>query len=104
MLQGAFVWGLAMSPSAIRLGRYQLQDQIAAGGTGEVWRAVDTVLDRPVAVKLLRAEHARPDGRRQQALPPTALAGPFRVWASMSISLGGDLLLDLEQRREIRQL
>ena len=48
-----------MSPSALILGRYQLQDLIAAGGMGEVWRAVDTVLERPVAVKLLYADSAR---------------------------------------------
>jgi serine/threonine-protein kinase len=39
-------------------GRYRLESQIAAGGVGEVWRAEDTVLTRPVAVKLLRAEFA----------------------------------------------
>jgi eukaryotic-like serine/threonine-protein kinase len=39
-------------------GRYQLESRIAAGGVGEVWRAVDLVLDRPVAVKLLRSEYA----------------------------------------------
>ncbi|MGO8957232.1 MAG: protein kinase domain-containing protein [Streptosporangiaceae bacterium] len=38
--------------------RYRLESRIAVGGMGEVWRAVDTVLDRPVAVKLLRAEYA----------------------------------------------
>jgi serine/threonine-protein kinase len=48
-----------MSPFAPTLGRYQLQDLIAAGGMGEVWRAVDTVLERPVAVKLLCADSAR---------------------------------------------
>ncbi len=36
-------------------GRYRLADRIAAGGMGEVWQAVDTVLDRPVAVKVLLA-------------------------------------------------
>ena len=39
-------------------GRYRLDDRIAVGGMGEVWRAVDTVLARPVAVKLLREEYA----------------------------------------------
>ena len=35
-------------------GRYRLDDRIATGGMGEVWRARDLVLARPVAVKLLR--------------------------------------------------
>ena len=40
-------------------GRYRLVNQIAAGGVGEVWRAEDQMLARPVAVKLLRAEYAQ---------------------------------------------
>ena len=38
--------------------RYRLEDRIAAGGMGEVWRATDTVLGRDVAVKTLRAGRA----------------------------------------------
>ncbi len=38
--------------------RYQLRSRIATGGMGEVWRAEDTVLDREVAVKVLKHEYA----------------------------------------------
>jgi len=40
-------------------GRYVLDDQIGYGGYGEVWRATDTVLTRPVAVKLLHPRYAQ---------------------------------------------
>ena len=36
-----------------------MEGRIAIGGVGEVWRATDLVLDRPVAVKLLRPEYAQ---------------------------------------------
>jgi len=39
-------------------GRYRLDVRIATGGMGEVWRATDDVLGRPVAVKVLRREYA----------------------------------------------
>jgi serine/threonine-protein kinase len=39
-------------------GRYRMDAHIATGGMGAVWRAHDTVLERPVAVKLLRPELA----------------------------------------------
>ncbi len=38
--------------------RYVLDERIGAGGYCEVWRATDTVLSRPVAVKLLHAGYA----------------------------------------------
>ncbi|HZE40255.1 MAG TPA: serine/threonine-protein kinase [Stackebrandtia sp.] len=36
-------------------GRYRLEDRIAGGGMGEVWRGFDTRLNRDVAIKLLHA-------------------------------------------------
>jgi eukaryotic-like serine/threonine-protein kinase len=39
--------------------RYRLDEPIGAGGFSEVWRATDTVLARPVAVKLLHPGYAR---------------------------------------------
>ena len=38
--------------------RYELGSRIATGGMGEVWRGTDTVLNRSVAIKLLKAEYA----------------------------------------------
>jgi serine/threonine-protein kinase len=48
--------------SSVLAGRYRLEQQIGEGGLATVWRAWDTVLDRPVAVKILRPELARDAG------------------------------------------
>ncbi|HEY7163050.1 MAG TPA: protein kinase [Candidatus Binatia bacterium] len=42
-----------MLSAGIKLGPYQIQSAIGAGGMGEVYRALDTRLDRLVAVKIL---------------------------------------------------
>jgi len=44
---------------AVLGGRYVLDEQIGDGGYGEVWCALDTVLSRPVAVKLLHPRYTQ---------------------------------------------
>ena len=39
-----------------RLGRYEIERLIGSGGMGVVFKAYDTELNRPVAVKLLASE------------------------------------------------
>jgi serine/threonine-protein kinase len=44
--------------SADRLGSYRIQSALGAGAMGEVYRAIDTRTDRPVAIRLLPADFA----------------------------------------------
>src|SRR6478672_1932226 len=48
-----------------RLGRYEIQSKVGAGGMGEVYLAQDTELDRTVAIKIL-PEHLAADPQRLQ--------------------------------------
>ncbi len=45
-------------PGLVLRGRYRLDLLIASGGMGEVWRGTDLAIDRHVAIKVVRPEHA----------------------------------------------
>jgi len=42
-----------------RIGTYEVRERLGAGGIGQVYEAVDTMLGRPVAIKALRAEFSQ---------------------------------------------
>ncbi|MDQ0695256.1 serine/threonine-protein kinase [Streptomyces albidoflavus] len=43
-------------PQQVIARRYELLEELSHGGMGDVWRGYDAVLDRPVAVKLIRPQ------------------------------------------------
>ena len=56
---------MALQPGT-RLGPYEIQSQLGAGGMGEVYKATDTRLDRTVAIKVLLAHVADDPDLRQR--------------------------------------
>ncbi|MFD1661126.1 protein kinase [Streptomyces caeni] len=80
-------------------GRYQLNTAIGRGAMGEVWRAYDQMLGRPVAVKLLLAQGTDPtaDSRfRLEAQTAGRLHHPHVVGVLDFGEQGGRLFLVME--------
>jgi eukaryotic-like serine/threonine-protein kinase len=67
-------------PAGTKLGRYEIRSKIGEGGMGEVYQALDTKLDRQVALKILPADVATDRGRMnrfvQEARAASALNHP----------------------------
>src|SRR3954454_19990565 len=77
---------MSLAPELTIADRYTLVQRIAVGGMGEVWRARDVLLDRYVAVKVLKAEYAtdpsflarfRNEARHTAALSHPGIANVF---------------------------
>lgn len=71
------------SPGLVLQKRYRLQEPLAVGGMAEVWRGVDAVLQRPVAIKLLHphlaADTAIAERFRREAISAARLSHPHIV-------------------------
>jgi serine/threonine-protein kinase len=66
---------MRVEPGDVLQGRYRLDEHIAVGGMGEVWQGTDLVLDRKVAVKLLRSEYADDEDLLRRFRAEAHLAG-----------------------------
>src|SRR6202521_3032886 len=73
-----------------QVGSYRIESVLGAGGMGTVYRALDTKLNRPVAVKLLSDELADAAARRR-----------FQREAQMASSLNHPHILTVHDAGEI---
>lgn len=100
-------------------GRYEIKDRIGIGGMAEVYRAVDNVLGRVVAVKVMLPQYAADVDFtrrfRQEAASAANLQSPYIVnvydWGQdgqtyfivMEFVRGSDLKTAIQQRGAINQ-
>jgi serine/threonine protein kinase len=64
---------MTMVAAGLTPGPYELIALLGAGGTGEVWKAHETRVDRVVAIKRVRAKHSerfKHEARAIAALDP----------------------------------
>jgi eukaryotic-like serine/threonine-protein kinase len=75
--------GPALAPDRLLARRYRLVRRVARGGMAEVWEAVDEILTRPVAVKILlphlAADEAFVTRFRREAVAAARLSHPHIV-------------------------
>ena len=92
-----------MVPGSVLKHRYRLDERIAAGGMGEVWRSTDLGLERVVAIKLLRPEYVqdeeclarfRAEGRHSASLSHPNIAQVYDYF-EMAPPEPGFLVLEL---------
>jgi eukaryotic-like serine/threonine-protein kinase len=98
-----------MLPEGVVADRYALKDVVGRGGMADVYRATDTVLERAVAVKMLRA-HATTDADRarfrEEAQMLAAMDHPGLV-AVLDAGVDGDdayLVMDLVEGQSLAEL
>ncbi|GIG39573.1 serine/threonine-protein kinase [Cellulomonas phragmiteti] len=94
--------------------RYVLGDRLGEGGSAQVHRAIDTRLDRPVAIKLFRLSGADPAQVRRYAQEARVLADLSHPSLVALLDVGADvapgtgpvafLVMELVEGRNLREL
>jgi tRNA A-37 threonylcarbamoyl transferase component Bud32 len=94
-------------------GRYRLDERIAVGGMGEVWRGEDTVLGRPVAVKCLKPEYVddpefrqrfRGEARHAAALSHVGIASVYDYGEQVEPETAAWLVMELVEGEPLSSL
>ena len=68
----------ALADQVTKIGKYQIIEQVGEGAMGVVYRAVDPVLNRPVAVKIMNEGLAQDEALRQRFLREAQAAGSLQ--------------------------
>src|SRR5215469_3778987 len=101
-----------VAPGSVLEHRYRLDDRVALGGVGEVWRGTDLLLRRVVAVKLLRPEYAqdeeclarfRAEGRHAALLSHPNIAQVYD-YAEKAPPVPGFLVMELVAGQSLARL
>ncbi|MGH7638206.1 MAG: protein kinase domain-containing protein [Gemmatimonadaceae bacterium] len=67
-----------MADQVTKIGKYQIIEQVGEGAMGVVYRAIDPVLNRPVAVKIMNEGLAQDEALRQRFLREAQAAGSLQ--------------------------